>query len=64
MKMKLFSMANAKKEGASLRELETQVNEWLSLHPTIQICDIQQSSSGGSWMPSKLFITIWYEEAS
>jgi hypothetical protein len=64
MKMKLFSMANVKKEGASLQDLERQVNEWLALHPNIRIRDILQSSNGGSWMASKLFITVWYEEVS
>lgn len=64
MTMKLFAKANTKKDGSCMLELEQEINEWLAKHPTIKIADRLQSSSGGSWQVSKLFITIWYDETA
>ncbi len=64
MKMKLFAKANTKKDGSCLLELEREINEWLAKRPNIRIADRLQRSSGGSWQVSKLFITIWYDEAA
>ena len=64
MKVKLFSTANAKKNGQSLLDLEREINSWLDGHPKIEVFDMLQSSNGGSWMVSKIFITVWYTEVS
>ncbi len=41
--------------------VETQINEWLAANPDITVKNIKQSMTGGSWMPAKLVISIWYE---
>jgi len=64
MKVKLFGKTNAKKDGSSMLELEAEINAWLTENPAIEICDIKQSSCGGSFQVSKTFITIWYREAA
>ena len=64
MKMKLFAKANTKKDGSCMLDLETEINDWLARHPNIKITDRLQSSSGGSWQVSKIFITVWYEESA
>jgi len=63
MKMKLFGKTNTNKDGSSMLELEVEINAWLAENPAIEICDIKQSSCGGSFQVSKTFITIWYREA-
>ena len=62
MKMKLFGRENSK-HGLEVLDLENDVNEWLAQHPKIKIMDIRQSSNGGSWATSKLFVSVWYEDA-
>jgi hypothetical protein len=64
MKVKLFSKANVKKDGSSLLDLENEINAWLEAHPNIEVFDMLQSSNRGSWMVSKIFITVWYTEVS
>ncbi len=61
MKMKLFGRENSK-HGLEVLDLEKDVNYWLEQHPKIKIIDIRQSSNGGSWATSKLFVSVWYEE--
>jgi len=59
MKMKLFG-----KEGSNkIFELEEEVNTWLEQNPKIKIIDIRQSASGGSLHDTKLYISVWYENA-
>jgi len=60
--MKLFGRENSK-HGLEVLDLENDVNEWLAQHPKIKIMDIRQSSNGGSWATSKLFVSVWYEDA-
>jgi hypothetical protein len=43
--------------------LEEKVNTWLVQHPRIKIIDISQSASGGSLQDTKLYISVWYEDA-
>jgi hypothetical protein len=64
--MKLFV-----KDKSSLRrwarfaeELEAEVNDWLALNPGIRIVHVTQSSNGGSFDTSKVFISVWYEETA
>jgi hypothetical protein len=45
-----------------LAALEEQVNAWLAANPGIKIVHITQSSNGGSFDTSKVFISVWYEE--
>lgn len=47
-----------------LEDLEEDVNGWLDAHPGIRINHITQSSNGGSFDTSKVFVSIWYEEGS
>ena len=63
MKMKLFGRENSK-HGLEVLDLEKDVNDWLLQHPKIKIMDIRQSSNGGSWATSKLFVSVWYEDVS
>ncbi len=44
-----------------LSELEEEVNAWLAGHPGIRIVHVTQSSNGGSFDTSKVFLSIWYE---
>ena len=59
MKMKLFGKEDSKK----ILGLEEEVNAWLDQHPNIKIIDIRQSASGGSLADTKLYISVWYEDA-
>jgi len=59
MKMKLFGKEGSKK----VFELEEEVNTWLEQYPKIKIIDIRQSASGGSLHDTKLYISVWYENA-
>jgi hypothetical protein len=61
MQMKLFGRENSK-HGLEVLALEKDVNAWLERHPKIRLVDVKQSSNGGSWATTKLFISVWYEE--
>lgn len=63
MKVKIFSKSAGYFSQLSTASdlLEQEVNTWLERHPSIKICDITQSSCGGSVEPSKHIISIWYE---
>jgi len=63
MKVKLFGREN-KKQGLEVLDLENEINAWLEQHPKIKLIDIRQSSNGGSWATSKLFISVWYEDSA
>ncbi|ABI73376.1 conserved hypothetical protein [Shewanella frigidimarina NCIMB 400] len=41
--------------------LQDEINLWLSRHTSIEITEIKQTQSGGSFMPATLNITIWYQ---
>jgi len=64
MKMKLFGKTNKKKDGSCMIALEEEVNNWLQRNQSVKIVKILQSSNGGSWAVSKIFLTVWYEEAA
>jgi hypothetical protein len=59
MKMKLFGKEGSKK----VLGLEEEVNEWLERHPNVKIIDIRQAASGGSLQDTKLYISVWYDDA-
>src|SRR5262249_29571875 len=48
--------------GRSLARLEDEVNAWLAVNSRIKIVHVTQSSNGGSFDTSKVFVSIWYEE--
>ncbi len=64
MKMKLFGATNLDKKEVDVSILESDVNSWLETHPDIRVIDIRQSSSGGSWANTKIFVSLWYEEGA
>ncbi|MCP5061281.1 MAG: hypothetical protein GY936_02305 [Ignavibacteriae bacterium] len=57
MKMKLFKHVGAK----TVQNIESEVNKWLEKNPNVEIREIKQSTSGGSWADTKVYITIWYD---
>ena len=70
MKVKMFStMLYGKIKSLSMRlsaplhkELESEIQEWLSKNPDIKVHDIKQSMSGGSLAaPPKVIVSIFYE---
>ena len=61
--MKLFGKENSKK-GLDVLDLEKEINNWLEEHPSIKIVKIRQSSNGGSFYATNLFISVWYEETA
>ncbi len=62
MRMKLFGITNLNKKDPDVSNLEKEINVWLEQHPSIKIVDIRQSSNGGSWANTKVFVSIWFEE--
>ena len=42
--------------------LENDINIWLSLNPSVEIKEIKQSQSGGSWAPSIIVVSVWYQK--
>ena len=44
--------------------LEDEVNAWLAASPGIKIVHVTQSSNGGSFDTSKVFLSVWYEESA
>lgn len=66
MKVKFFSASAAGplwRQSDPRRELENEVNRWLSEHPGIQVVSVKQSAAGGSLNASSFLISIWYEDA-
>jgi hypothetical protein len=66
VKVKLFGKDRSAfgRWGRFLSELEDQVNAWLAAHPGIKIVHVTQSSNGGSFDTSKVFLSVWYEESA
>ena len=64
MKVKLFVRDKSVFQGWAryLADMEDEVNDWLSVHPGIRIVHVTQSSNGGSFDTSKVFLSVWYEE--
>jgi hypothetical protein len=66
VKVKLFVQDKSpfRRWGRFLAALEEEVNIWLAAHPEIKIIHIAQSSNGGSFDTSKVFLSVWYEEGA
>jgi hypothetical protein len=68
MEVKIFTKIIKPKRGfwprsATLSDygLEAEINLWLASKPDVEIKNIIQSQSGGSWMPATLVVTVWYQ---
>ena len=66
MKVKLFVRDKSpfRRWSRYLEDLEDEVNAWLAANPGITIVTITQSSNGGSFDTSKVFLSVWYEEGA
>jgi hypothetical protein len=66
VKVKLFVRDKSafRSWGRSLSQLEDEVNAWLAANAGIKIIHITQSSNGGSFDTSKIFLSVWYEESA
>lgn len=66
VKVKLFVKDKSafRRWGRFLAEMEDEVNSWLAANPGIAIRHITQSSNGGSFDTSKVFLSVWYEESA
>ena len=68
MEVKIFTKILRPKQGfwpssvsSSDYGLEPEINSWLALNPEIEIKNITQSQSGGSWAPSTIVVSVWYQ---
>ncbi|MBA6231051.1 MULTISPECIES: hypothetical protein [unclassified Colwellia] len=68
MKIKLFTKLLKPKLNFWMKPIETmdcgleaEINHWLSENPSVEIKEIKQTQSGGSFVPSMLCITVWYQ---
>ncbi len=66
MKVKLFVRDKSAfgRWNRFVAELEDEVNAWLAANPGIRIVHITQSSNGGSFDTSKVFLSVWYEDGA
>jgi hypothetical protein len=68
MEVKIFTKIIKPKQGfwpssttSSDCGIEGEINLWLASKPDVEIKNITQSQSGGSWMPTTLVVTVWYQ---
>lgn len=62
MKVKIFyALDPSGGKGQHAEAFESQINAWLAQNPDVQIENIKQSASGGSWGASLWMISIWYK---
>ena len=65
MKVKLFLKNDPTgRKARNQRDLEDEMNVWLEQNASVEVREIRQSSSGGSFSPSLLCFSVWYEEAT
>jgi hypothetical protein len=66
VKVKLFVQDKSpfRRWSRFLAQIEDEVNGWLAANPGIKIVHITQSSNGGSFDTSKVFLSVWYEESA
>ena len=62
MKVKIFAREYERRKLDTVSTLEGEINAWLEQHPGIKVSEIKQSSNGGSWNDTKLFISLSYED--
>lgn len=65
LQVKFFGSSNPLKTTFFGKELffddvEREINTWLLAHPNIEIVEIKHSCSGGSLVPTKLIVSVWY----
>jgi hypothetical protein len=65
MKVKVFAVSAGyfRSFSDTGAKLEREINAWLEQHPNLRLAEIKQSSNGGSAEPSKIVVSIWYENA-
>jgi hypothetical protein len=68
MEVKIFTKILKPKRGflpntdsLSAIGLEAEINLWLASNPGIEIKNITQTQSGGSWFPATLIVSVWYQ---
>jgi len=69
LQVKFFGSANPLKTEFSGKEaffddIEREINAWLISRPKIEIIEVKQSSSGGSFASAKLVVSVWYKTNS
>jgi hypothetical protein len=66
MKVKVFAVSAGYLSSFSGTgaKLERDINAWLEQHSNVRVVEIRQSSSGGSLEPSKIVVSVWYEDAA
>ena len=67
LKVKFFGSMNPLKTSFSGKQLffdaiEQEINTWLMTRPSIEIVEIKQSASGGSFATAKLLVSVWYRD--
>ena len=69
MRVKIFARTTPKgKESGSKSApltsevLENEINEWLDSNPNIDVKEIKQTQGAGNREPTKVVVSIWYED--
>ena len=69
MEVKIFTKVLKTKSGflpssvtSSDRGLEAEINIWLAANPDIEVNNVTQSQSGGSWFPATIVVSVWYQK--
>ncbi len=67
LKVKFFGSMNPLKTSFSGKQLffeaiEREINTWLMTRPGIEIVEIKQSATGGSFATAKLLVSVWYRD--
>ena len=65
LRVKFFGSVNPLKTSFSGQELyfdviEDEINRWLIKNPNMEVIEIKQSTSGGSFAGAKLIVSVWY----
>ncbi len=68
LRVKFFGSVNPLKTSFSGKEsyfdvIEDEINRWLRNSPKIEVVEIKQSASGGSFATAKLIVSVWYRES-
>ncbi|MGZ4127970.1 MAG: hypothetical protein ACXVQY_02390 [Actinomycetota bacterium] len=66
MKVKFFVakdlLSGFVRSGGNARKWEDEVNTWLADNPQARITFVEQTATGGSFLASQWFISLWYED--
>jgi hypothetical protein len=68
LKVKLFGSTRPLRrlfsgEDSVSSEIEKEINMWLLKNSSVDIVEIKQSLSGGSFASAKLMVSIWYRDS-